>query len=185
MPRQRQSNTKTPKNLEELSEVYIQGMAEDFISECEKLLPNSVQTLADEVVITTDSNSFTVNFGKTFDPILLPSKYAGESVFQARGLSPNTGAPYGYSADTRQHTRRTKRGITKVMAHTKYYGLGYKPVEGRGGKWYTASPENNFGLRMAQLKIQRSFVQDAWNKVYRKIPKEIRNQLPKAIQIKE
>ena len=129
--------------------------------------------------------SIAFEFDSSFDSIFFPSKYTGQSVFKARGINPNTGTRYGYSAETRKHTRTTTRGIVPVRAHTKYYSLGYKPVEGKDGKWYTASPENNFGLRMAQQKIQRNFLQNAWNKVYRKLPKEIRNDLPKAIQIQE
>lgn len=185
MPRQRQTNTKQQRGINKLSQVYLEAIGEEIIEECEKLLPSRSTSLADEVELTATLNEMSIKFSDTFDPILLPSKFAGESVFQVRGTNPNTGDPYGYSAETRQHTRRTQSGRTNVRAHTKYYSLGYKPVEGRGGKWYTASSKNNFGLRMAELKIQRNFVQDAWNKVYRKLPKEIRNELPKVIQIKE
>ena len=185
MPRQRQSNTQQQKNLDNLSEVIMKGIAEEIVAECEKILPASSSPLSDEVEITASPNDISIKFSETFDPILLPSKYAGKSVFQARGTNPNKGTLYSYSAETKQQTRNTRQGRVPVRAHTKYYSLGYKPVEGKDGKWYTASPENNFGLRMAQLKIRRNFVQDAWNKVYRKIPKEFRNQLPKAIQIVE
>ena len=184
MPRKQQLTTKQRKAYQTLSQFILQEIGQEIIVECEKILPDSPIPLSDAVEIEANSMDLTIRFNETFDPILLPSKYAGESVFQIRGTNPNTGKPYSYSAETKQHTRNTGRGRVPVRAHTKRYELGYKPVEGKGG-WYTASPKNNFGLRMAQLRIQKNFVQEAYDKVYKKLPKEYRKQLPKAIQIKE
>jgi len=185
MPRRRQMKKRDkPQNLEQLSERILQEIADKVIEECQKLVPDSAG-LSDNVEIITTPSNITLRFNSVFNPILLPAKYAGESVFKPRGINPNSGEPYGYSADTKRHFRTTKtKGKVPVMAHTKYYKLGFKPVEGRGG-WYTASPKNNFGLRMAELRIERNFVQGAYDKVYRKLPQQIRKQLPKAIQIKE
>ena len=183
MPRQRQINKKV---LTQVSQQFFQELGEEVLKECENILPMDTRiSIKDSVTIKATPESIAFEFDSSFDSIFFPSKYTGQSVFKARGINPNTGTPYGYSAETRKHTRTTTRGIVPVRAHTKYYSLGYKPVEGKDGKWYTASPENNFGLRMAQQKIQRNFLQNAWNKVYRKLPKEIRNDLPKAIQIQE
>ena len=185
MPRRTQLNSKQKKGLDKLSEELIKSLAEDLVEEFEKILPTNDTSLSNEVTITATSDSFTIKLNDSFNPILLPSKYAGESVFSPKGISPNSMLPYGYSADTKQHFRRTQKGITQVSAHTKYYSLGYKPVQNKTGDWYTASSKNNFGIRMTELRIGRSFVNDAWDRVYRKIPKEFRNQLPKAIQIIE
>jgi hypothetical protein len=185
MPRkQQQLTTKQRRAYKTLSQFVLQEIGKEIIVECEKILPNSPIPLSDAVEIEANPTDLTIRFNETFDPILLPAQHAGESVFQIRGANPNTGTPYSYSAETKQHFRKTERGIVPVRAHTKHYELGYKPVEGKGG-WYTASPKNNFGLRMAQLRIQKNFVQEAYDKVYKKLPKEYRKQLPKAIQIKE
>ena len=185
MPRKSQRNTKLEKGAREFSKLVFQELAEEVIKEAEKSMPrDNQQSLADAVIIESSSDGFTLEFDKTFDVILLPEKYEGESVFQTRGISPNTGTPYGYAADTKKHNRRTAKGLVQVEAHTKYYKVGYKPVEGKTG-WYTASSKNNFGLRMAEYKIKRNFLQKAWNKVYRALPKQIRQDLPKTIQIKE
>jgi len=185
MPRRTQMKRRDkPTSLKQVSQLVLRGIADDVVAECQQMLSAS-EELSDNIEILTTSSNITLRFGSTFDPILLPDRYAGESVFNPRGISPNSGQPYGYSADTRQHFRTTKiRGRVPVRAHTKYYKVGYKPVEGKTG-WYTASSKNNFGLRMAELRIERNFVQDAYDKVYRKLPQSIRKQLPKAIQIKE
>ena len=186
MPRKPQRNIRQDSVTRELSKLLFQELAEEVIEEAEKLLPSdSRQKLADAIIIETSSEGFTLEFDNTFDTIFLPEKYEGESVFRTRGISPNTGTPYGYAADTRKHTRQTASGMVPVRAHTKYYRVGYKPVQSKDGDWYTASAKNNFGLRMAESRIRRNFLQKAWDKVYRQLPTQARQDIPKAIEIKE
>jgi|TARA_R100000234_G_C4918396_1_gene143029 hypothetical protein len=185
MPRKPQRNIRQDSAMRELSKQLFQELAEEVIKEAEKLLPrDSRQRLADAVIIESSADGFTLEFDKTFDEVFLPEKYEGESVFRTRGINPNTGTPYGYAADTRRHTRKTASGVIPVKAHTKYYKVGYKPVKGKKD-WYTASSKNNFGLRMAEFKIRRNFLQKAWDKVYRQLPAQARQDIPKVIEIKE
>ena len=108
MPRKPQRNIRQDSVTRELSKLLFQELAEEVIKEAEKLLPSdSRQKLADAITIETSSEGFTLEFDKTFDTIFLPEKYEGEAVFRTRGISPNTGTPYGYAADTRKHTRQT------------------------------------------------------------------------------
>tara|TARA_R100000322_G_C5354218_1_gene169183 strand:+ start:75 stop:635 length:561 start_codon:yes stop_codon:yes gene_type:complete len=186
MPRKPKVNTKQQRGINKLSQVYLESIAEEIIAECEKLLPPSSTSLSDEIEITASPSDVSIKFSETFDPILLPSKFAGESVYQVKGTNPNTQIPYGYAAMTKEHTRKTSGGNVRVRAHNKHYKVGYKPVKGtKSGRWYTASSKNNFGLRMAELRIERNFVQTAYDKVYRKLPKAYRQQLPKVIEIQE
>tara|TARA_R100001129_G_scaffold138184_2_gene99347 strand:+ start:525 stop:1109 length:585 start_codon:yes stop_codon:yes gene_type:complete len=193
MPRRRQSNKRTPTreemsmNVDQLSTQFSQELAEETLAEAQSIFPTDIQSrLKDAVEIKASPDGFELEFDSTFDTVFLPERYGEGSVFRPKGISPNTSEPYGYSADTRQHSRRTKRGgRVQVRAHTKYYRVGYKPVQGKDGDWYTASAENNFGLRMAKLRIRRNFLQDAWDKVYRTLPQHLQKELPKVIQITE
>ena len=170
--------SKESKQLNKVLEAVFEELLEETIEECEKILPTT-RNFRKGIKPKATHEGFTIEFGDEFDSLFSET---GESVFVPRGVNPNTNTPYSYSAVTGQHTRRTPKGRVSVRAHTKYYQPGYKPVEGKGG-WYTASPNNNFGLQMAALKISRNFLQQAWSKVYRKQPKEIRKELPKVIQI--
>lgn len=111
MPRRRQMKKRDkPQNLEQLSKRILQEIADKVIEECQKLVPDS-DGLSDNVEIITTPSNITLRFNSVFNPILLPARYAGESVFRPRGINPNSGEPYGYSADTKRHFRTTKTRV--------------------------------------------------------------------------
>tara|TARA_R100000234_G_scaffold102007_2_gene71205 strand:+ start:30 stop:575 length:546 start_codon:yes stop_codon:yes gene_type:complete len=180
MPRKPQ-----PTNETEASVQIMEELAEETLERCIKLLPREVGDIREFLSIKAEEDSFTIDWEGPAAIVGLPEKYMeSESVFVPQGTNPNTGGPYSYTADTREH-RRTRNGKSfRVSAHTKYYSPGFKPVKGEtSGRWYTANAENNFGLKMSSLRIRRNFLQEAWSKVYYGLDRELQNLLPKVLEI--
>jgi len=178
MRKKRQSN-------KQLSIDLMQALGEETIREAQNLLPAEAGDLSKYIRVEATEDSFGIDWDEPGAIIAVPEKYMdSESVLVSQGTNPNTAKPYGYAALTSRHQRTRKGKTFTVRAHTKYYSPGFKPVVGsKSGEWYTASPENNFGLKMASLRIRRNFLQEAWSKVYNQVDRQTRKVLPKAIKI--
>jgi len=178
MRKKRQSN-------KQLSIDLMQALGEETIREAQNLLPAEAGDLSKYIRVEATEDSFGIDWDEPAAIIGVPEKYMdSESVLVSQGTNPNTGGPYSYRAETSRH-QRTRNGKTfTVRAHAKHYSPGFKPVVGsKSGEWYTASPENNFGLKMASLRIRRNFLQEAWSKVYNQLDRQSQQVLPKVIKI--
>ena len=118
-------------------------------------------------------------------------KDSGKVIANQKGFKIHFTVPYAYQVhegkrqylssryvmNSPAHLRSTPKGLVKVKAHTKTFKPGFKPIKSKSGEWYTKD--------MTDIPSAQPFLQTAWEKVYKKQPRDIKKLLPKRISITE
>ena len=118
-------------------------------------------------------------------------KDSGEVIANQKGFKIRFTVPYAYQVhegkrqyltsryvmNSPAHLRNTAKGLVPIKAHKKTFKPGYKPIKSKSGGWYTKD--------MTEVPPSQPFLQTAWNKIYKKQPRDIQRLLPKSISIYE
>ena len=159
------------KAAKDLSNLWLQALAEDLFIEAQKLAPSNKGTLKQSGSVAVENNNIIVSYDVPYAYTLHEGGVKG-AVMGDSGRFP-------WKADTRMHVRRLASGrVVNVRRHTKTYKPYYKPTKS-AGEWKAIN------YQVTSYRRGTKWVQKAWTRIRNGQPKDVRRILPKTLTILE
>tara|TARA_R110002020_G_scaffold411443_1_gene621100 strand:- start:274 stop:777 length:504 start_codon:yes stop_codon:yes gene_type:complete len=161
------TNAQQIKAAKNLSDMWLQALANDLFMEAQRLAPSKSGALKESGSVKLEKNNIVISYT---EPYAYTLHEGGE-----KGAIIGDPGKFPWKADTRRHIRRLASGrVVNVRRHIKTYTPYYKPTKSAGG-WKAVNQQ------LTSDREGTKWVQKAWDKIRNRQQRELRNKLPKTL----
>ena len=161
------TNAQQIKAAKNLSDMWLQALANDLFMEAQRLAPSKSGALKEAGSVKLEKNNIVISYT---EPYAYTLHEGGE-----KGAIIGDPGKFPWKADTRRHIRRLASGrVVNVRRHIKTYTPYYKPTKSAGG-WKAVNQQ------LTSDREGTKWVQKAWDKIRNRQQRELRNKLPKTL----
>ena len=160
------TNAQQIKAAKNLSDMWLQALANDLFMEAQRLAPSKSGALKESGSVKLEKNNIVISYT---EPYAYTLHEGGE-----KGAIIGDPGKFPWKAATRRHRRLASGRVVNVRRHIKTYTPYYKPTKSAGG-WKAVNQQ------LTSDREGTKWVQKAWDKIRNRQQRELRNKLPKTL----